>query len=320
MDASRVTASGGTRTDEEYELTDIEPEEVSFVDRAANRKKHFHIIKREGEMTIKLTQQRKEALKKTLDEIQGRVTHLSQAVEAAAVVEKEDEEALDEVKTLMQAMYEIALPFVSTGGQAPQTQDPAAVTAPPTAKADGDGDPATAAPPAPAAQAPAAGAAPDPAPAATDAPPATDDGEDMKKRLAETEEKLRDVTAGYLDLMRKMLSAGISPEPPDPTSNYPNAGAGTQPDKGSAVPGAQAMKDVPGLAELMKRIEELEKQLAEAQKQATSKAAPKAPIAGQSSTPDTPTPPAKRTSWPYDMNTRDRFEKQYPEWYGKGGK
>lgn len=86
----------------EYELTDIEPDEISFVDRAANKKK-FLVVKRDGNhgghaMNLKLTKDEKAAMVKAMQEIMDRAEHMQKGVtdaEEVEAVEKSDREGLD---------------------------------------------------------------------------------------------------------------------------------------------------------------------------------------------------------------------------------
>lgn len=104
------------KADGEYELTDIEPDEISFVDRPANKRK-FVVVKRDGDntggtaMALKLTKDEKETLAKAMLIIKDRTEHLDKAIadaEETEDVEKSDRSGVD---TLLAALIESLAPL-----------------------------------------------------------------------------------------------------------------------------------------------------------------------------------------------------------------
>lgn len=98
------------KADGEFELTDIEVEEISFVDRPANKRK-FPVVKRDGEtggiaMTLKLTKDEKVAMAKAMLEIKDRVEHIDKAVGEAEEVEEVNKSDRAGIDVLVKALEE----------------------------------------------------------------------------------------------------------------------------------------------------------------------------------------------------------------------
>jgi ssDNA-binding Zn-finger/Zn-ribbon topoisomerase 1 len=93
-------------TEEEFHLIDIEPEELSLVDRGANRKR-FNVIKRDNIMKAKMTKERLDELKKIADELKVRAGTLVETVDGAEEVEKADGADESEVMTQARALHEV---------------------------------------------------------------------------------------------------------------------------------------------------------------------------------------------------------------------
>jgi len=94
----------------EFELTDIEPEEISFVDRPANKRK-FVVVKRDGEsggqiMPLKLTKDEKEMLAKAMLTIKDRTEHIDKAIADAEEVDEVEKSDRAGIETLVAALEE----------------------------------------------------------------------------------------------------------------------------------------------------------------------------------------------------------------------
>jgi peptidoglycan hydrolase CwlO-like protein len=192
MESSQAIQSaapqGSTQPRKPGELTDIEPEEVSLVDRAANKKK-FLVVKRDAEgateMAIKMTAAKKKDLTKALAEMATRIGHLQGSVEKAEEVADEKDEQTDEMKTLMKALHEVVAPFVTEKKDPPKPKDEEA----PAADAG-----ACAKPPVKKDEAPAA---------------------DVQKRLDESEAALKALTAEHAALLKGMVEKAAAAPPVD---------------------------------------------------------------------------------------------------------
>ncbi len=95
----------------EYKLTDIEPEEISFVDRPANRRP-FIIVKRDGDTgghtmaNLKLTTDEKEKFAKAMLEIKDRVENIDKTITDAEEAEDIANSDRAGIETLVAALTE----------------------------------------------------------------------------------------------------------------------------------------------------------------------------------------------------------------------
>lgn len=277
-------------------LTEIEPEEVSFVDRAANRKK-FIVVKRDGGTTMKLKKEEKEKLLAALDDTKDRVDHLKKEVGGAEEVEDGQVEKAS-LDTLLRALAEnvsglgkadvgkAKVTCAECGWSGEMPDDKKCPKCGAKLMAKGTPEPQE------------KGGEPQGQPEGKE--PAPDSGKKQEDPPAPAAGPSKDDLQKALEEFAEATKRLVNGVPP--AAGAPNAGAGAQPDPGAAVPASEFFSKITGLTAMMKELSEKLDAANKVQKGA-------APIESRLQEP-AGSARGGETKWPFDMAAEIEREKK----------